>query len=177
MQHTKISLFLLLALLAFAGCKKDTTTEQENITRVVVHLTGSGGFDQEFEWSDPDGGDISNATIDPIVIPATAGNTLQCHIHVYDDTKTPTEDLTEEIEAEKNVHLLVYNVTGANVGVAYDDTDDNGKHLGIETVWTKGAASTGSVNIKLYHEPTDKDNLNAPGGEVDFDVTFPIEVL
>ena len=176
MKHTKIILLLFLALLAFAGCKKDSSTEQENVTRVEVHLTAAGGFDQEFEWSDPDGGDASNATAETIVIPASAAASLHCHIHVYDDTKTPSQEITDEIESERNVHLLVYDVTGASVGVAYDDTDDNGKPLGIESVWTKGAASTGTINIKLYHEPTNKDNLNAPGGQVDFDVNFPVTV-
>lgn len=181
MSNTKITLrtllfTLLLSGLAVAGCKKDPETVQENITRIQVHLTGANGFDQEFEWSDPDGGDASNATVETIVIPASAGATIHCHLHVYDDTKTPAEDLTEEIEEESADHLFVFNVTGANIGVAYDDTDSNGKKVGIESVWTKGAASTGSINIKLYHEPTDKDNLNAPGGEVDFDVSFPVTV-
>ncbi|MCC6280244.1 MAG: hypothetical protein IT262_06585 [Saprospiraceae bacterium] len=182
MFNSKIALrTLLFSLLAtglmIGGCKKDEETVQENITRVQVHLTGANGFDQEFEWSDPDGGDASNATVETIVIPASAGTNIHCHLHVYDDTKTPVEDLTEEIEAESDVHLFVFNVTGANIGVAYDDTDSNGKKVGIESLWTKGAASTGSINIKLYHEPTDKDNLSAPGGEVDFDVDFPVTVL
>ncbi len=182
MSNTKITLrtllfTLLLSGLAVTGCEKDPDTVQENITRVLVHLTGANGFEQEFEWSDPDGGDASNATVETIVIPASAGATIQCRLHVYDDTKTPAKELTNEIEAEGDEHLFVFNVTGANIGVAYDDTDSNGKKLGLQSVWTKGAASTGSINIKLYHEPTDKDNLNAPGGEVDFDVSFPITLL
>ncbi len=181
MSNTKITfrtLFFtcLISGLTVTGCKKDPETVQENITRIEIHLTGANGFDRKFEWSDPDGGDASNATVETIVIPASAGATIQCYLHVYDDTKTPGEDLTDEIEAESADHLFVFNVTGASIGVAYDDTDSNGKSLGIQTLWTKGAASTGSVNIKLYHEPTDKDNLNAPGGEVDFDVSFPVTV-
>ncbi len=176
MQHTKIIIPISLALLTMAGCKKDSSTEQENITRVEVHLTGSGGFDQEFEWSDPDGGSTSNATAETIVIPATAGATIHCHVHVYDDTKTPAQDLTEDIEAESNDHLFVYDITGANIGVAYDDTDANGQNFGIETLWTKGAASTGTLRIRLYHQPTDKSNLSTPGGEVDFDINMPVTV-
>ena len=181
MSNTKIalrtlSLSLLIAGLAVSGCKKDEETVQENITRIQVHLTGANGFDQEFEWSDPDGGDAANATVETIVIPASAGATISCRLHIYDDTKTPVVDLTGEIEGESADHLFVFDVTGANIGIAYDDTDSNGKVFGLETLWTKGAASSGSVNIKLYHEPTDKNNLNAPGGEVDFDVSFPVTV-
>ena len=176
MNITKMLLLALAGTLILNACKKDEGTSQESITRVEVHLTGANGFDEEFTWSDPDGGDVSNAFIDPIIIPASAGSSLHCHVHVYDDTKTPAQDLTEDIENESNVHLFVYKVTGANVGIAYDDTDKNGKNFGIETVWTKGNTSSGLLNVKLYHEPTDKSNLNTPGGEVDFDVNFPVVV-
>jgi hypothetical protein len=181
MSNTKIalrtlSLSLLIAGLTVTACKKDDDTVQENITRIQVHLTGANGFDQEFEWTDPDGGDAANATVQTIVIPASAGATIACRLHIYDDTQSPAEELTDEIEAESADHLFIFDVSGANIGVAYNDTDSNGQVFGLKTLWTKGAASSGSVNIKLYHEPTDKDNLNAPGGEVDFDVTFPVIV-
>lgn len=180
MKNTKMifrTLLLTLACsLAITACKEDPETAPENITKVEVHLTGANGFDQEFIWTDPDGGDASNAFVDPIIIPASAGSSLHCHVHVYDGTKTPEQDLTGDIEEESDVHLFVYEVTGANIGVAYDDTDKNGNNFGLETAWTKGATSSGIINIKLFHEPTDKDNLNAPGGEVDFDVTFPVAV-
>lgn len=170
---------LLLAFtagLVFTACDKDDSTQPENITSVEVRLTGANGFDQKFFWSDPDGGDASNAVVDQIIIPASAGSTLQCEVRLYDDTQTPPKELTESIKEESNVHLFVYDVTGANLGIAYNDTDKNGNNFGVLTVWTRGGASSGLLNIKLYHEPTDKNNLNAPGGEVDFDVNFPVAV-
>lgn len=169
-------------LLAFAGtfvfsaCEKDDTTQPEQITSVEVRLTGANGFDQKFVWSDPDGGDASNAVIDEIIIPASAGGTLQCQLRLYDDTQTPVKEVTEEIKAESNDHLFVYDVTGANLGIAYNDTDTEGNHFGVLTTWTKGAASSGALNIKLYHEPADKNNLNAPGGELDGEVSFQVTI-
>lgn len=181
MFNTKIALrtllfALLVAGLGTTGCKKDEDTKQENITRIVVRLSGAGGFSQSFTWSDPDGGDASNATVQPIVIPASAGATLTALIEVYDDTKTPVENLTEEIIEEKNEHLFTFTVTGANLGIAYDDQDGNGKAFGQKTVWTKGAASAGAVKISLYHEPSNKDNLASPGGELDATVDFPVTI-
>lgn len=177
-KHFKLPLFVLLATtgLFFTACNNDDDdgTAQENITTIQVHLTGAG-LDQEFEWNDLDGVGGNNPVIDTIVVPAMTGDILS-HIHVYDRSKTPEVDITDEIEAESGAHLLTYAVAGANLNIAYDDADDNGKPLGIKTIWTNTGASTGTLRIILYHEPSNKDNLSDPGGETDFDVTFPVVV-
>jgi hypothetical protein len=85
-------------------------------------------------------------------------------------------DITEEIEAESNEHLFVYNISTAKFTIKDLDKDRNGKPFGLTSVWQTDQPSTGTVNIQLYHEPTNKDNSAAPGGEVDFDVTFPVEI-
>lgn len=177
-QTLQISTLLLLLAastsLFTAGCKdKGEDTQGEVITRVQVHLTGiNGGFDQEFEAKDPDGDGIFN-TIDEITIPA--GAAYNCHLHVYDDSKTPIEDLTEEIEAENVDHLFVLKGNTAGLSIANLNTDNNGAPFGLESIWTSGAAATGTVQIKLIHEPTDK-NATDPGGDTDFDVTFTVKV-
>ena len=172
-------IFLALAgiILLANSCKKDPETAEENITTIEVHITGAG-FDKKFYWNDTDGDGVAN-TIDTIVIPPNVSN-LQGHLHVYDRTESPEIDLTEEIEGENVDHLFVYNVNiinNLNSLVIKDlNTDDNGKPFGITSVWATLLPNTGTVNIKLYHEPTDKDNAANPGGEVDFDVTFPLVI-
>ncbi len=181
MNHSKMKLrnWLLAGLLAglfFASCKKDdNTTEQENITTIEVHLTGTGGFEDKFFWRDLDGSGGSAPEIDTIVIPAQNLD-LNCHIHVYDESKNPVEDITEEIEEENTDHLFTYLITGANLTVVPDDVDNDGAPFNLETVWKSGAASTGTVRIRLFHEPSDKTDTNNPGGEVDLDVTFPVKI-
>jgi hypothetical protein len=160
-------------LLTFSACKNDDETEEENITTIEVHLTGPD-FEKKFYWKDTDGDDVANS-IDSIIIPAFRSN-IKCHLHVYDESQSPTIDLTEEIEAEKNVHLFTYTLSGTSVSIGNANTDDNGKQFGLTSVWESGTPSSGSLNIKLFHEPTDKGNLSAPGGEVDFDVIFPVIV-
>lgn len=175
MQHTKIALrTLLLALLAqtlfFAACKDDSDeTIEENITKVEVHLTG-GGINKEFKWEDADGDGGNAPTIESIDILPNVVYTA--HIHVYDGAT----EITSEIEDEKNAHLFTFTVTGANLTVGDLDLDGNGKPFGGDSKWTAAGASAGSANIKLYHEPTDKTNTSAPGGEVDLDVTFPVRI-
>ena len=177
MFNTKIRIQNLLLLAAasviffIAGCKKgDTGTEQEQITKVVVHLTGTGGstFNEEFEAEDPDGDGVWN-TIPSLDIPANT--VFDVHIHVYDGA----EEIDDEIEAESTEHLFVYKVTGVNVSVSDFNTDSNGAAFGSDTKWTTAAASAGTVKIQLIHEPTSKNTAD-PGGEVDFEVTFPVEV-
>ena len=172
-------LFLLLFALTmgFFACGNDddtNDTEQELITTVVLHFTGPG-VDQEFEFEDLDGAGGNNPTTDTIVLPPLTGN-LRCRIHVYDRSKTPVEDITEEIEAEADEHLFVFNVSGPDMGFVYDDADSNGAPLGIETIWTTDQPSTGNLRVTLYHEPTNKSNLSDPGGDVDVEVTFPVVI-
>lgn len=173
----RIALFAFLSTgLLMTGCKKDEETEQEVITTIVVHLTStSAGIDQEFTWEDLDGDGGNDPVIDQIVLPAGATD-IHCHVHVYDKSKTPVEDITEEIEEESAEHLFTYTISGASFTIAPDDVDSNGDPFGLETIWATNTASTGTLNIRLYHEPTDKNNAAAPGGDVDFDVTFPVKI-
>ena len=180
MQHTKIALrTLLLALLAqtlfFAACKdKSDDTVEENITKVVVSLTG-GGQVREFKWEDADGPGGNAPKVDSILLPqslAGTANTLLGELRIFDGAT----EVTEEIRTEKNEHLFVYKLTGTALAqLAYDDVDGNNEKFGLKTRWVVNTG-TGTVNIKLYHEPTSKFDLNNPGGEVDFDVTFPLRI-
>lgn len=174
-HNTKIALrTLLFALLAsglfFTGCKKDDDdTAEENITKVEVHITGAG-FDKHFHWEDADGDGGNPPTIESIVLPPNVAYTA--HIHIYDgDT-----EITSEIEKESAEHLFTFTVVGADLMVNNLNTDSDGKPFGIESRWVAGNASMGSVSIKLLHEPTDKSNAANPGGEVDFDITFPLQI-
>lgn len=181
MKHTTIAFkamfaTVLLGGLFIAGCgDDDTTTEQENITTVVLHFTGPG-LDAEFEWNDLDGPGGNTPEIDTIALPPLNAN-VNCHVHVYDRSKNPATDITDEIEAEANNHLFVYQPDTSLVVVwTYVDTDSNGKPLGIETLWTTGQPATGNLRVILYHEPANKDDQSNPGGEVDLDVTFPVKI-
>lgn len=168
----KLFAFMLGTAVLIGGCKKDEETEQENITKIIVHLTAAG-FDKEFEWADRDGAGGNAPVIDTIVVPANTQ--FDAHLHVYDESKSPVVDLSEEIEGESTAHLFVYKSSVTGLSVSDLDKDSNGNPFGIESVWSTGAAGTGSVRITLHHEPTDK-NAAEPGGEVDFDVTFPVKV-
>ncbi len=162
--------------LLFVACDKHDhdETEQENITRIIVQLKGTNGaiFDKEFTWKDANFDKVPDS-IDTIAIPANT--VFVAVIKVFDDTTSPVTDLSAEIKGESNDHLFVIKPSFNNLTVSDLNTDAAGKPFGIESRWTSITPSAGSVRIQLYHEPTDKSAAN-PGGEVDFDLSFPVKI-
>jgi hypothetical protein len=166
-------IIFVISLIIVSSCKKGKENPQEVITTVVVHLTGAGGFDQEFTWEDKESD--GSPVIDTIELPG--GGTYTGQIHFYDRSGTNNDDITAEVAAESDLHLVIYKVAGTNATININDTDANGKPIGLETTWTTGASSAGSLQILLKHSP-DKDAADpSTTGETDVDVNFPVTIL
>ncbi|MEZ4919017.1 MAG: hypothetical protein R2792_07890 [Saprospiraceae bacterium] len=165
---------LVVLALVFSNCKKSTDTQTELITDVELRFTHASGFDQTFTWSDPDGDGGNAPVIDDIVLPVSL-DSLHCSIQIWDRSKTPAVNITEEILQEADDHLFVFNIDlNANVLIVYADADTQGNSLGLKTNWITPQAGTTTLRLVLYHEPTNKSNFLDPGGEVDVDVSFPL---
>ena len=166
---------MLSGLIFLNACTDQNLTEQENITTIKLLVTGPG-FDQTFTWNDSDGPGGNAPVIDEIVLPASTTG-LQCAILVSDESQSPAVDYTAEISAENTAHLFTWTVSGgASLTITGADQDAYGKPFSQITNWVTGQSSTGFLNVKLYHEPTDKTNSANPGGEVDFDIAFPVKI-
>lgn len=167
-------LFLLAVMALIAnGCKKDKSTESEVITKVSLHIVQiGGGLDHEFVASDPDGDGVFN-TIDSIVLPVGVG--FNCTVHLLDESKTPVVNVSDEVYEERNVHLFIHSSTVAGVGFIDRNLDSNGQPFGSEVHLITALVGSGTYRLRLLHEPEDK-NAADPGGDVDVDVTFPLEV-
>jgi hypothetical protein len=165
---------LVVLALVFSNCKKSTDTQTELITDVELRFTNASGFDQTFTWSDPDGDGGNGPVIDDIVLPASQ-DPYSCSIQIWDRSKTPADNITEEILLEADDHLFVFTTdTNSNINITYADMDTQGEALGLQTNWTSPQAGTTTLRLVLYHEPSDKSNTLDPGGEVDVDVSFPL---
>lgn len=174
LKHSLL-LFMLSGLILLNACTDQNLTEQENITTIKLLVTGPG-FDQTFTWNDSDGPGGNAPVIDEIVLPASTTG-LQCAILVSDESQSPAVDYTAEISAENTAHLFTWTVSGgASLTITGADQDAYGKPFSQITNWVTGQSSTGFLNVKLYHEPTDKTNSANPGGEVDFDIAFPVKI-
>ena len=178
-----ISLFKKTALatalfcgLAIVSCKKnDNPTPAEIITTVQLTFTELGTTDAKiFTFEDLDGDGGTAPVIDKIVL--GKDKTYDLKVEFFDKTKSPAEDITTEVAAESDVHLVTFGISGANLTFTYADKDVNDKPVGLLAVAKTGAVGTGNLNLVLHHEPTSKDDLANPGGESDVDVNFVVEI-
>jgi hypothetical protein len=94
-----------------------------------------------------------------------------------DETKSPVEDITEEVEERSNFHLVCYTpASSLNVAVQRTDLDNNTPklQLGLKTRFTTGAASTGALQVALHHQPSGKNGTDCSIGSTDVDVNFTV---
>lgn len=180
-------IFAVLALACaatFVSCEKDDPeipNEEELITTLKYTLTPASGGNAvvlEFKDLDGDGGSAPVITTDDL----QANTTYTGVLDLLNETETPAESITEEIEEESLDHQFFFSSTKGDLTVAYDDQDDAGNPLGLKTTINSGSAGNGTLTITLRHEP-DKNasgvssgNIQNAGGETDIEVTFDIIV-
>jgi hypothetical protein len=178
----KTSVLLLLLTTVLTGCKNDgdlpevpqpTVNEPEVITTLTLNFTDANGVqpDVSATFRDPDGdGGQGPDIFDNIDL--VANTTYNCTITLLDESGSEVEDMTVEIREEDDEHLFCFTpASGADVTVTRTDTDGTFE-VGLSSQWATGAASTGTVNVVLKHQPDGlKDGTCAPG-ETDVEVLF-----
>lgn len=171
-----LSSFLLATLLLLMSCGEDPdpVNEEELITTVILKFTPvMGGPTVNFTWRDLDGDGPNQPVIQTITL--NANTTYSVAIQLLNESETPAEDITEEIEEEADEHLFCFEVSnGLNLSITRTDTD-GAFEVGLESEWVAGAASTGQVTVILKHQPGVKNGSCAPG-EVDVEATFPVTI-
>lgn len=191
-MKTKLNfpIYALIIASTITACKKDDDdpvqpvtppNEEELITTLTLHFHSASGVEHKhFEFTDLDG-DGGNA---PVIHADTLSpdSTYTVEIEVLNESVSPAEDITAEILAEGVDHQFFFQFAGANVTATYTDTDANGLPIGLNSNWTIGAASNGSVVITLRHQP-DKSatgvsagDITNAGGDTDIEVTFPVVI-
>jgi hypothetical protein len=86
------------------------------------------------------------------------------------------KDFTPEIIAEKDEHLFIYKVTGANLTISDLSKDTKGKDFGQTATFKTGVASSGTLQIVLKHNADKSTSDPSKTGETDLDITFPVVV-
>lgn len=182
------NIFSLLALsiivFTYSSCnKKDpiVINEEELITTLTYTLTptdGSAAVVMTFKDLDGDGGNAPEITGGTLI----SGMTYDGVITLSNESETPVEDITQEVQTEGVDHQFFFAKTGIQLTTSYEDMDADGRPIGLSTQQVAGAAASGTLTITLRHQP-DKaasgvsggDITNA-GGETDIEVTFPVEI-
>lgn len=179
----KPGIVIVLGILAISGCKKDddlvenpppVQNEGEIITtmRLIATDSATNTVAGTFTFRDPDGsGGTGPDIFDTIRL--AANKTYNVRLVLLNETVTPADSISNEVLAEANDHMFFFHYTGAAITQSYLDQDTNTPPLGIglQTKWKTGAASTGTSQVILKHQPGVKDGTETPG-ETDIDITF-----
>jgi hypothetical protein len=171
----------VLAALALAACGDSTGPgqEQELITRVSLVVTPSGGGTaQTIYIDDADGLGPGAPSAQVGTLNLVQGATYTGTVRFENRLENPPENITEEVEAEDDEHMVIYTVAGGTgVTVATTDTDGSGRQLGVNYTITVGAAApTGARTVRVllchYDAAPKPTTATACSGDTDIDVTF-----
>ena len=172
---------LSLMAIVITSCSNDDDTpeivnEEEIITTMNVTLLSTGGDTVLLQSQDLDG-DGPNAPV-ITVENLTANTTYAGSIELLNETETPAEDITEEVNEESDEHQFFFDVSGSLESITYSDQDSNGNPIGLSFVLVTGNAGNGTIQITLRHEPTKPNDgtLTDAGGETDISQTFSVVV-
>jgi hypothetical protein len=172
---------LLASTLIFASCSDDDDTpepvnEEELITTLTVTLdSGSDTVVMQYQDLDGDGPDAPTVTVSGLL---NANTVYDGSIVLLNETESPAENITEEVEEEDDEHQFFYTVgSGLNVATEYGNFDGNGNPLGTLFILNVGSTSSGGLTFTLRHEPNKPNSgLENAGGETDIEVTFDVTV-
>lgn len=165
--------FVIIA--SFTGCKKDDPQpENENELITTIKLTFTEGDDiLTYTWKDLTPG----TGLDPIVneVALEASKTYEVAVEFLNESKTPADNITEEVAAEADEHMvfLYPNLSGATWVAT--DKDVNNLPIGLNGTFSATTAGTGKLRVVLRHQPDSKDGSFAPGS-TDVDVEFPLVI-
>jgi hypothetical protein len=171
--------------------KEDTP---ELITKATLTFTPSGsGAVVTVTATDPDGEGVQDIETDgPITLADNTSYALT--IQLTNELADPGDagyNITEEVEEEGDEHMFFFswtnnvfsdpagngNIENRADDVNYNDADDNGQPIGLETSWTTAAASSGKFQVVLKHQPELKTATSGSDtGETDIDIEFDINV-
>jgi hypothetical protein len=175
-------LFPLLAfgILIASGCNKDDDDTggdpQELITTVLLEFSPASGTPLTFSFKDVDGIGGNAPLVDNIALAANTTYTLR--VKFLDESQAGNvEDITAEVSGESAVHLVCFGAEGGVPLPAVQDTDTNGKPLGLVSQVVTTAAGTGKLTVSLKHEPDKGAAAPCNTGETDVEVIFYVTIL
>ncbi|MES1249805.1 MAG: hypothetical protein ABUL46_03930 [Chitinophaga rupis] len=173
-------------MLVFYACKKDEKTVSpplpgnEFLTTVRLVATNTNDPSDVQVASVTDTTLIANPpdSINNPTLNLKANSVYKVAVQFLDETKNPAGNVTDDIYDRRNYHLLCFDISGgANLTVTRTDLDTNNPPLpiGLQDNFTTGAASNGTLNVQLRHQPNAKNGSCDPGSS-DADVDFTIAI-
>jgi len=173
-----LSLFATTILLSSA-CNRDdddsNPNEEELITSVVLTFTTPGGTSTSFSFKDPDGDGGADPVVQDITLAAATNYTLAVKF-LDESNPADVEDITVEVAEESAEHLICFSVEGGVPQPTIDDTDGNGKPLGLLSRLITTTAGTGKLTVRLKHQPDKNAATPCNTGDTDVEATFNLTI-
>jgi len=173
-----------LIAMALSSCKKDEDlvkvpepdlNESEVITTFKITFADVNGSQPTVSASfidlDGDGGNPPSVFDTIYLAPST---TYSAEILLLNEAANPTDTISNEVLDEAVDHLFCFTPSGANVSITRTDSDGV-YELGLQSQWITGAASDGTTQIVLKHQPGIKDGSCSPG-ETDIELNFNTKI-
>lgn len=183
MNKLKFLSVLFFSGLLFTACSSDDdvpapVNEEEVITTLIVSLSTDGGGTPiilQTRDLDGDGPNPPEITVSGSLL---AGTTYDGSIVLLNETVSPPENITEEVEEEADEHQFFYTVgSGLDVTTEYANFDGDENPLGTEFSLTTGEAGSGTLTFTLRHDPKKPNTgLADAGGETDIAASFSVTI-
>lgn len=182
-----ILIAILSILLVFNACKKDEQVvepplpENELITTISLRLISSDNSDTLTAiWRDLSPSDNILPDTSLAQLNLKDSTSYSTEIAFLDETKSPIEDITAEVQSRANYHRIFYfpsSSLGANLNISITDVDTNSPPLalGLKSIFQTVQSSNGILRVVLKHQPNGKDGSFEPG-TIDADVNFRVVV-
>ncbi len=179
--RSQLLLFVMGALLftvtACDDSEPEPIDEGELITTLKITLVPEGKSQQVIGiFSDPDGPGGNPPTANTLNL--ETNTTYNATITLADDSKSPSVDITKEVEAEGHEHELFYEtLNNLNLAITKTDLDKNNRTVGLKARVVTTSSSTGKLRITLKHQPGTKGNTpDITKGETDVQALFDVVV-
>ncbi|MGV3561072.1 hypothetical protein [Larkinella arboricola] len=183
-KGTRSRLWMIMlgaSMTLLAGCndkadEPQPADENELITTVNLTFTEQGTTtSQTFLWQDKDGdGGQAPTRFDKITL--KPNTTYDLTVELLDESKTPTENISDEVAEESDEHLFVFTTNPATLATyTYADKDANNLPIGLKGTLKTNAAAAGKLRVQLRHQAGTKDGTAGPGTS-DVDLTFDLTV-
>lgn len=172
--------YISLISLLFNSCIKsleapELINEEELITTLVVQLENTSEI-IELRYTDLDGDGPNIGVYQTQEL--KANTTYSGRLQFLNESDSPAEDITLEVEEEADDHQIFYLVNGLDLSIESTNLDNNGYYLGTEFTITTASASSGQLQFILRHLPNKPNDGNpaTAGGATDLSVAFSLNI-
>lgn len=177
--------FLLLFVLGLSACKKEEkevsppVPSNELLTTARLTLISADHQDTVVAiWRDVTPEDATSPDTSLALLNLKIHTHYSASLELLDETKSPVEEITSEIQERGNYHRIFYFPSaGLSPELAWNvndlDTNNPPLAIGLTADVSCDSVSSGYLNVILKHQPNVKDGTFAPGS-TDMDVNFRV---